>query len=228
MAKLRGARCHRRLKRAFTRTSKYRRKSYIKAAPPHKIIHFDAGNKRYEGFEYIVVLYAKKDINLRHNAIEAARVTANRYMGKTAGKGAYGMKLRVFPHQIIRENPIAMGAGADRMSQGMRASFGKSVSRSARVKSGQAIMQIYVTEGNIQNSKDALKKAASKFPIACKTVTEKNKIFDPNVDIRDFVVEDEPEPEVETSTEEDSEEGKETSGEEQPRLQNNSQFYKCF
>ncbi len=216
MAKLRGARCHRRLKRAFTRTSKYRRKSYIKAAPPHKIIHFDAGNKRYEGFEYIVVLYAKKDINLRHNAIEAARVTANRYMGKTAGKGAYGMKLRVFPHQIIRENPIAMGAGADRMSQGMRASFGKSVSRSARVKSGQAIMQIYVTEGNIQNSKDALKKAASKFPIACKTVTEKNKIFDPNVDIRDFVVEDEPEPEVETSTEEDSEEGKETSGEEQP------------
>ncbi len=221
MAKLRGARCHRRLKRAFTRTSKYRRKSYIKAAPPHKIIHFDSGNKRYEGFQYIVVLYAKKDINLRHNAIEAARVTTNRYMGKVAGKGSYGLKLRVFPHQIIRENPIAMGAGADRMSQGMRAAFGKSVSRSARVKANQAILQLYVQEGNVSNAKDSLRKAASKFPIACKSIVEKNKIYDPNVDIRDFVVEDEPEPEVETPTEEgDEESDKETSDktpkEEQP------------
>jgi len=214
MAKLRGARCHRRLKRAFTRTSKYRRKSYIKAAPPHKIIHFDSGNKRYEGFEYVVVLYSKKDINLRHNAIEAARVTTNRYMGKTAGKGSYGIKLRVFPHQIIRENPIAMGAGADRMSQGMRAAFGKSVSRSARVKAGQAILQIYVSEENLTYSKDALRKAASKFPIACKVIAEKNKIFDPTVDIRDFVVEDEPEPVVETS--ETTEGAEETPTEEQP------------
>jgi len=215
MAKLRGARCHRRLKRAFTRTSKYRRKSYIKAAPPHKIIHFDSGNKRYEGFEYIVVLYSKKDINLRHNAIEAARVTTNRYLGKTAGKGSYGLKLRVFPHQIIRENPIAMGAGADRMSQGMRASFGKSVSRSARVKAGQAILQIYSLEENISFSKDALRKAASKFPIACKVVVEKNKIFDPNVDIRDFVVEDEPEPVEETTDSEEEAKEEESSKEEQ-------------
>ena len=185
-----------------------------KVAAPHKIIHFDSGNKRYEGFEYVVVLYSKKDIKLRHNAIEAARVTTNRYMGKTAGKGSYGIKLRVFPHQIIRENPIAMGAGADRMSQGMRAAFGKSVSRSARVKAGQAILQIYVSEENLTYSKDALRKAASKFPIACKVIAEKNKIFDPTVDIRDFVVEDEPEPVVETS--ETTEGAEETPTEEQP------------
>jgi len=217
MAKLRGARCHRRLKRAFTRTSKYRRKSYIKAAPPHKIIHFDSGNKRYEGFEYVVVLHAKKDINLRHNAIEAGRITSNRVMGKLAGKGSYGIKLRVFPHQIIRENPIAMGAGADRMSQGMRAAFGKSVSRSARVKAGQAIMQIYVQEKDLPHAKDSLRKAASKYPIACKVIVNKNKIYDSTVNIKDFVVEDEPEPEVETSTEESTEESTEkTSEEEQP------------
>ena len=217
MAKLRGARCHRRLKRAYTRISKYRRKSYIKAAPPHKIIHFDSGNKRYEGFEYIVVLYSKKDINLRHNAIEAARITTNRNMGKVAGKGVYGIKLRVFPHQIIRENPIAMGAGADRMSQGMRAAFGKSISRSARVKAGQAILQIYVQKENVSNAKDSLRKAASKFPIACKAIVEKNKIYDPNVDIRDFVVEDEPEPEVETPTEEGDEASDEEASDETPK-----------
>jgi large subunit ribosomal protein L10e len=217
MAKLRGARCHRRLKRAFTRTSKYRRKSYIKAAPPHKIIHFDSGNKRYEGFEYVVVLHAKKDINLRHNAIEAGRITSNRVMGKRAGKGYYGIKLRVFPHQIIRENPIAMGAGADRMSQGMRAAFGKSVSRSARVKSGQAIMQIYVQEKDLPHAKDSLRKAASKYPIACKVIVNKNKIYDPNIDIRDFVVEDEPEPEVETPTEDSTEVSEDDSTEETPK-----------
>ena len=152
---------------------------------------------------------------MRHNAIEAARVTTNRYLGKTAGKGSYGLKLRVFPHQIIRENPIAMGAGADRMSQGMRASFGKSVSRSARVKAGQAILQIYSLEENISFSKDALRKAASKFPIACKVVVEKNKIFDPNVDIRDFVVEDEPEPVEETTDSEEEAKEEEASKEEQ-------------
>ena len=144
MAKLRPAKCHRRLKRAFTRTSKYRKKSYIRAAPNHKIIHFDSGNKRYEFFPSTVTLYAKKDINLRHNAIEAGRIAVNRYMNKVLGKAGFGFKVRVFPHQIIRENPIAMGAGADRMSQGMRAAFGKSISRSARVKKGQAIMQLFI------------------------------------------------------------------------------------
>ena len=202
MAKLRPAKCHRRLKRAYTRTSKYRRKSYIKAAPDHKIIHFDSGNKRYELFDTSVILYAGANINLRHNAIEAARITTNRHMIKAIGKGQFGLKLRVFPHQIIRENPIAMGAGADRMSQGMRASFGKSVSRSARIKEGQAIMQLFVPEASIKDAKNALKKATSKFPIACKSIAEKNKVYDPSLE---FVYSPRVEEEIETpETEEDT------------------------
>jgi len=186
MAKLRPAKCHRRLKRAFTRTSKYRKKSYIRAAPNHKIIHFDSGNKRYEFFPTTVTLYAKKDINLRHNAIEAGRIAINRHINKVLGKAGFGFKVRVFPHQIIRENPIAMGAGADRMSQGMRAAFGKSVSRSARVKAGQAIMQLFIPTENIQDAKTAFKKGASKFPIACKSIAEDNKIYDPNLTKEDI------------------------------------------
>lgn len=186
MAKLRPAKCHRRLKRAFTRTSKYRKKSYIRAAPNHKIIHFDSGNKRYEFFPTTVTLYAKKDINLRHNAIEAGRIAINRHMNKVLGKAGFGFKVRVFPHQIIRENPIAMGAGADRMSQGMRAAFGKSVSRSARVKAGQAIMQLFIPTENIQDAKTAFSKGASKFPIACKSIAEDNKIYDPTLTKEDI------------------------------------------
>lgn len=205
MAKLRPAKCHRRLKRAFTRTSKYRKKSYIRAAPNHKIIHFDSGNKRYEFFPSTVTLYAKKDINLRHNAIEAGRIAINRYMNKVLGKAGFGFKVRVFPHQIIRENPIAMGAGADRMSQGMRAAFGKSISRSARVKKGQAIMQLFIPTENIADAKVAFKKGASKFPIACKAIAEDNKIFDPNLKKEDLnlsrVITEEPEEVVQTETE---------------------------
>ena len=127
MAKLRPASCHRRIKRAYTRTSKYRKLSYIKGAPLHKIIHFDSGNKRYEMFPKTIILKSTVSMNLRHNAIEAARIVATRTLSRVLGKMDFGLKLRVFPHHIIRENPIAMGAGADRMSQGMRSAFGKTI-----------------------------------------------------------------------------------------------------
>jgi len=167
MAKLRPASCHRRIKRAYTRTSKYRRLSYIKGAPNHKIIHFDSGNRRYEMFPKTLVLNGTKAINLRHNAIEAARIVVTRQMSKTIGKFAFGLKLRVFPHHIIRENPIAMGAGADRMSQGMRSAFGKTISRAARLTPDQTIIQVYVQEENIKDAKRALEKASKKFGISC-------------------------------------------------------------
>tara|TARA_Y100000034_G_scaffold134138_1_gene201740 strand:- start:4784 stop:5491 length:708 start_codon:yes stop_codon:yes gene_type:complete len=175
MAKLRPARCHRRLKRAFTRTSKYRKLSYIRGAPNHKIIHFDSGNKNYDSFPHAVTLYANSDVTLRHNAIEAGRIVATRYMAKVAGKGGFGLRIRTFPHHIIRENPIAMGAGADRMSQGMRQSYGKAISRGARVKKGKPMMDLFVQEGHATEAKIALKKVSQKFPISCsvKTVTRK-------------------------------------------------------
>ena len=177
MAKLRPASCHRRIKRAYTRTSKYRRLSYIKGAPNHKIIHFDSGNRRYEMFPKTLVLNADKAINLRHNAIEAARIVVTRHMSKNVGKFAFGLKLKVFPHHIIRENPIAMGAGADRMSQGMRSAFGKTISRAARVKPDQTIIQVYVQEENAKDAKRALEKASKKFGISCTIRTLDNPLY---------------------------------------------------
>jgi len=118
-------------------------------------------------FPKTLVLNGTKAINLRHNAIEAARIVVTRQMSKTIGKFAFGLKLRVFPHHIIRENPIAMGAGADRMSQGMRSAFGKTISRAARLTPDQTIIQVYVQEENIKDAKRALEKASKKFGISC-------------------------------------------------------------
>ena len=80
----------------------------------------------------------------------------------------YRLKIRVYPHHVLRENKQATGAGADRVSQGMRASFGKAVGIAARVQPNQVIMSVETFERNIEHAKDALRKASSKLPSPCK------------------------------------------------------------
>lgn len=170
MAKLREARAYRSLKRPYTRTSKYRKKSYIRGNPVSKIVMMDMGDKQHaQEYPYTVTLYAKNSVNLRHNAIESARMAANRHMSKQLGKLGYSLKLRVVPHHIMRENALASGAGADRMQQGMRNSFGKPIGRSARVKTGAPLITAYVDLKGVEAAKEALRKASSKFPITCIT-----------------------------------------------------------
>ncbi len=166
MAKLREAKAYRRIKRPYTRKSKYRKHSFVKGVPGSKIIMFDMGNKR-GNYPYKVNLIAKKDVNLRHNAIEASRIAATKYMTKILGKQGYHLKLRVYPHHVMRENPLATGAGADRMQQGMRHAFGKPIGAAAQVKEGKIIITAYVNEKDIKIGKEALRKAASKYPISC-------------------------------------------------------------
>ncbi|MBR9703247.1 50S ribosomal protein L16, partial [Candidatus Woesearchaeota archaeon] len=74
------------------------------------------------------------------------------------------------PHHILRENPLASGAGADRMSTGMKMSFGKPIGLAAQVRKGKKIIEISVDPQNVATAKLALKRAASKFPCACRIV----------------------------------------------------------
>lgn len=66
-----------------------------------------------------------------------------------------------------RENKQTTGAEADRVSQGMLASFGKTVGTAVRVYTNQIIMSIETFERNISHAKEALRKAASKLPSPC-------------------------------------------------------------
>ena len=70
-----------------------------------------------------------------------------------------------------------MGAGADRMSQGMRSAFGKTISRAARVKPDQTIIQVYIQEENVKDAKRALEKASKKFGISCTIRTLDNPLY---------------------------------------------------
>ncbi len=171
MAKLRSASAYRKLKRPFTRTSKFRKKSFIKGAPVSRVTMHDQGNVSGT-FKYRVDLVARKDINLRHNAIEAMRVAASKILSETLGKQGFHLKIRAVPHNVIRENPLATGAGADRISTGMKLSFGRPVSRSAQIRKGKPMISVFVNEPGINAAKLSLKKAAYKTPIGCKIVTE--------------------------------------------------------
>ena len=150
----------------------YSRREYIRKIPNNRIVQYDMGNLS-EDFPVRVSLAVKKPAQIRHNALEAARVASNRYMQRSAGRLGYHLKLRVYPHNIVRENPMATGAGADRVQSGMRNAFGKPISVEAVVKKDQRIITIDCQEKNFEQAKVALKRAGMKMPVPCKIVVDK-------------------------------------------------------
>jgi large subunit ribosomal protein L10e len=74
---------------------------------------------------------------------------------------------------ILRENRMIATAGADRLQEGMRRSFGKPSSRAARVKADQAILSIDVNDNALEYAKNALKISAGKLPTTCRIAVEK-------------------------------------------------------
>lgn len=75
----------------------------------------------------------------------------------------------------MRENPIAMGAGADRISDGMRLSFGRPIGTAARVSAGQKIMTLQVAKDFGALAKKALGQATLKLPLPCRLVVERGQ-----------------------------------------------------
>ena len=161
-----------RLERAYTRKSKYRSKSFIRAAPRNRIIRFEGGNIKKK-FEYQLDLVSKEIVQIRDNAVEAARQTSNRFLERNVGKTEFFSKIRIYPHHVLRENPLASGAGADRMSTGMKKSFGKNIGLAAQVKKGQVLYSLYVNEDNLEKGRTALNKLAHKLPCKCTISIEK-------------------------------------------------------
>lgn len=133
-----------------------------------KVVRFEMGNPKGK-FEKMVKLNSKKAMNIRHNAMEAARMTSNRLLEKNLGK-AYHLKIKIYPFHVLRENPLAAGAGADRMSTGMKKSFGKTVGSAARIREGQTLMEVRVDKENMKLAREALNRAAKKFPCSCRIV----------------------------------------------------------
>ncbi|MFQ6136473.1 MAG: 50S ribosomal protein L16 [Candidatus Hydrothermarchaeales archaeon] len=152
----------------------FTRREYMKGIPGPKINIYDMGNPS-GNFELEVSLVAKEPAQITHNALEAARVAANRYLHKKTGRMGYHLKIRVFPHQVLRENKIATGAGADRVQDGMRKAFGKAIGVAARIHKNQKICTVRTSANNFTFAKDALKRAARKFPMTCSITIDEGR-----------------------------------------------------
>ena len=97
-------------------------------------------------------------------ALESTRLAANKTLEKTTGETGYNSRLRVYPHVRLRENKTIAAAGADRLSEGMRRSFGKANSLAVRARRGQVIMEMNVDKEHLEAAKSALRKACVKLP----------------------------------------------------------------
>ncbi len=172
---LRKGHCYTTVKRANTRKSKVRSKSYVKAIPPKKIAKFAMGdiekfNKK--GFTHKIKVIVKQDIQIRDNAIESARQIIIRHLEGNFKKDFY-ITVDAYPHHILRENKMLTGAGADRMQTGMQLSFGSTVGLAAQLDSGASLFTIYVDEKNIPKVREIIRMASSKLPKEKGIVVEK-------------------------------------------------------
>ncbi|MEK6888642.1 MAG: 50S ribosomal protein L16 [Nanoarchaeota archaeon] len=156
--------------RAFTRISKRKSKAYIKTVPQNKVVKFHIGNQKdfnLGNHKYVVECVAEEAVQIRDNALEAARMYITKVMD-TSALGQYYLGIKVFPHHFLRENKTAAGAGADRLSSGMTHSYGIVIGRAARVNPGQTIFMVSCPNDRIARiARDTLNKIRAKLP--CKS-----------------------------------------------------------
>ncbi|AAY79595.1 50S ribosomal protein L16 [Sulfolobus acidocaldarius] len=147
----------------------YTRREYIPGIPMPKITKFVMGNVNGD-YDYELRLITTEKGQIRHNALEAARVIALKYLSKKlASEQNFALVVTKYPHHVIRENKMMAFAGADRLQDGMRLSFGKPIGTAARLeKLGELVMYVRVKKEHLEAAKEALKIASSKLPIRTK------------------------------------------------------------
>jgi large subunit ribosomal protein L10e len=154
----------------------YTRSEYVHSKPPPRVTRFTLGDAGLD-YEYKITMVAPHSVELSGKSLEAARVTANKVLGIEAGQ-QFMLKVVAYPHEIIRAHRFMGFAGADRLSQGMRGSFGKATERAAMVKTNQIVLAIYSMQGGVETAKEALTRASKKLPVPCRIEVEALKKAD--------------------------------------------------
>jgi len=155
----------------------YTRREYITGIPGSKIAQHKMGDKDAdpEDYDVQISLVVEEQCQIRHGSLEASRLSANRHLIKQFGEGNYKMILRKFPHQVIRENKQATGAGADRVSDGMRQAFGKIVGTAARIDRGERLFTAYCDVDQADEVKEAFRRAYNKITPPCRVKVERGE-----------------------------------------------------
>ena len=151
----------------------YTRKEYIGGIPGSKIVKFTMGNTSRD-FTHTVKIIATKAGQIRHNALEAARVAALRHLEGRLELRNFLLKIVPYPHQVLREHKRINVAQADRFQEGMKKAYGKPIGVAARLKNRATVIFTKVDALNLEAAKEALRKASNKLPIPMKMIIEVN------------------------------------------------------
>lgn len=145
-------------------------KVFAPGAPNSKIARFSTGQASLS-YDYSLKLISTEKVQIRHNALEAARVAANKKL-TPIGETAYFLRVKVYPHVILRENKMIATAGADRLQEGMRKAWGKPTGLAARVMPGSVILELQIDKANLPTARSAMKSASSKLPMPTEIVVD--------------------------------------------------------
>ena len=143
-------------------------KKFAPGAPNPKVARFTTGKFR-DDYDYMFKLVSDGRVQIRHNALEAARVAASKKV-TLVGEENFYLRVVTYPHLVLRENKMIATAGADRLQEGMRKAFGKPIGLAARVGIGNVVLELSVKAENFEKGKEAMWAAATKLPM--KTHTE--------------------------------------------------------
>jgi len=157
----RPGRCYR-----YVKGKPYIKSRYCRGVPDAKIRMFDLGNKYAapEDMPCCVHMVSLERQNYSSEALEAARICANKYLAKFTGKDGFHMRVRVHPFNVLRINKMLSCAGADRLQTGMRGAFGKPTGMVARVDVGQIVFSVRSKASNQKYLIEAFRRAKMKFP----------------------------------------------------------------
>merc|ERR1712201_2844 len=167
----RPARCYR-----YCKNKPYPKSRFCRGVPDSKIRIFDLGKKKtgVDDFPKCVNLVSNEKEQLSSEALEAARICANKYMVKFCGKDAFHLRIRVHPFHVVRINKMLSCAGADRLQTGMRGAYGKPNGLVSRINIGDPILSIRTKEANFAHAYEALRRSKMKFPGRQKIYRSKN------------------------------------------------------
>jgi large subunit ribosomal protein L10e len=107
----RPARCYR-----YCKNKPYPKSRFCRGVPDPKIRIYDVGNKKagVDEFPATVHLVSDEYEQVSSEALEAARIAANKNMIKIAGKDFFHLRVRAHPFHVLRINKMLSCAGADR------------------------------------------------------------------------------------------------------------------
>jgi len=150
----------------YCKNKPYPKSRYCRGVPDAKIRIYEVGRKKQpcDDFPAAVHMVSDEYQQISSEALEAARIAANKYMITNAGKDFFHLRVRPHPFHVLRVNKMLTCAGADRLQTGMRGAFGKSYGVCARVDIGQVLLSMRTKPDKVETAIEALRRAKFKFP----------------------------------------------------------------